>query len=102
MHTKSKRNPIVAHWELETEIIVFLINEGLNRECCHGNKIFDILEFLSSCFLTLFWTGGKFAPLPAGFFNTAQKPLSVGAETLSLLVLTYNTPFQIAFDYLGP
>ena len=24
---------------------MFLINEGSNRECCHGNKIFDILEF---------------------------------------------------------
>ena len=29
-------------WRAENEIIVFLINEGLNRECCHGNKIFDI------------------------------------------------------------
>ena len=28
--------------------------------------------------LTLFWTGGKFA-LPAGFFNTAQKPFGVGS-----------------------
>ena len=32
MHTKSKRNPIVANWGVENETIVFLINEGLNRE----------------------------------------------------------------------
>ena len=38
MHTKSKRNPIVANWGVENETIVFLINEGLNRECCHDNK----------------------------------------------------------------
>ena len=30
------------------------------------------------CSLTLFWTGGKFAP-PAGFFNIAQKPLGLGS-----------------------
>ena len=54
MHAKSKRNPIVeGHWGVENEVIVFLINEGSNRECCHGNKIFDILEFLSSCFISV-------------------------------------------------
>ena len=53
MHTKSKRNPIVALLEVENEIIVFLINEGWNQECCHDNKIFDILEFLSSCFVSV-------------------------------------------------
>ena len=53
MHTKSKRNPIVAYWGVENEIIVFLIDEGSNRECCHDNKIFDILEFLSSCFISV-------------------------------------------------
>ena len=25
---------------------MFLINEGSNRECCHGNKIFDTLLVL--------------------------------------------------------
>ena len=50
MHTRSKRNPIMAFLGVDKEIIVFLINEGSNKECCHGNKIFDILEFLSYCF----------------------------------------------------
>ena len=27
------------------------INECSNRECCHGNKIFYVLEFLSSFFI---------------------------------------------------
>ena len=53
MHTKSKRNPIVVLLGVEDEIIAFLINEGSKRECCHGNKIFDILEFLSSCFISV-------------------------------------------------
>ena len=54
MRTKSKRNPIVILLESKkNEIIVFLINEGLNRECWHGNKIIDILEFLSSCFISV-------------------------------------------------
>ena len=52
MHTKSKRNPIVALLGVENEIIVFLINEGSNRGC-NGNKIFDILEFPSSCFISV-------------------------------------------------
>ena len=53
MHTKSKRNPIVAPLGVENEIIVFLIKEGSNREGCNGNRIFDILEFLSSCFISV-------------------------------------------------
>ena len=57
MHTKSKRNPIVAllggGGGAENEIIVFLISEGSNRECCQGNKNFDILEFLSYCFISI-------------------------------------------------
>ena len=53
MDTKSKRNPIVAHWGVENEIIMFLINKGSNREYCHGNKIFYILELLSSSFLSV-------------------------------------------------
>ena len=54
MHTKSKRNPIVALLgRKKNEIIEFLINEGSNRECCHGNKIFDSLEFLSSYFTSV-------------------------------------------------
>ena len=39
------------YWGVENEIIVFLVNEGSNRECCHVNKIFYILELLSSCFI---------------------------------------------------
>ena len=38
---------------VESEIIVFPINEGLNPECCHGNKMFYILELLSSCFVSV-------------------------------------------------
>ena len=38
---------------VENEIIMFLINEDANRECCNGNKIFHILEFLSSCFVSV-------------------------------------------------
>ena len=53
MHTRSTRNSIVALPGAENEIIVFLINEASNPECCHGNKIFDILEFLSFCFITV-------------------------------------------------
>ena len=53
MHTKNKRNPIVALLGVENEIIVFLISEGSNRECCHGNKKIAILEFLSSCFISV-------------------------------------------------
>ena len=53
MHTKSKRNPTVALLGSTKEIIVFLINEGSNRECCHDNKLFDNLEFLSSCFISV-------------------------------------------------
>ena len=53
MHTKARETPFWPYWGVENEIIVFLINEGSNRECCHGNKIFDILEFLSSCFISV-------------------------------------------------
>ena len=53
MHTKIKRNPTVTLLGVENEIIKFLISEGSNRECCHGNKIFDILELLSSCFISV-------------------------------------------------
>ena len=57
MHTKSKRNPIVTllggGGGVKNEIIVFLINKVSNQECCHGNKIFDILEFFSSCFISV-------------------------------------------------
>ena len=50
---KARETPLRSYWGIENEIIVFLINEGSNRECCHGNKIFDILEFLSSCFISV-------------------------------------------------
>ena len=53
MHTKSKRNHTVALLGVENEIIVFLISECSNRECCHGSKKFDILEFLSSRFISV-------------------------------------------------
>ena len=55
MHTKIKRNPIVALLgsKKKTQKIVFLIFEGSNRECCDGNKMFDILEFLSFCFVSV-------------------------------------------------
>ena len=53
MHTKAKEIPLWPYWEVENEIIVLLINEGSNRECCHDNKISDILEFLSSCFISV-------------------------------------------------
>ena len=49
MHTRSKRNPIMAPLSRTDEIILFLINESWNQECCHGNKIFYIVEPLSSC-----------------------------------------------------
>ena len=48
---KARETPLWPYWGVENEIIVFLISEGLTRECCHGNKQFDILEFLSSCFI---------------------------------------------------
>ena len=51
MHTKSKKK--TPYWGVEKEIIVFLMNEGWNRECCHGNKMLYILELLSSCFITV-------------------------------------------------
>ena len=53
MHTKSTRNSIVALLRVENEIIVFLINEGSNQECCDRNKIFYILELLSSFFVSV-------------------------------------------------
>ena len=34
---------LLPYWGVENEIIVFLINEGSNRECGYGNKIFYIL-----------------------------------------------------------
>ena len=53
MHTKSKRNPIAALLGAENEIIVFLINEGSNLRMLPWQQIFDILEFLSSCFISV-------------------------------------------------
>ena len=43
---KAREIPMWPHWGLENEIIVFIINEGSNRECCNGNQIFYILELL--------------------------------------------------------
>ena len=37
---------------------MFLIDEGSNRECCHDNKIFDIL---SSCFVSVPSSGAEAA-----------------------------------------
>ena len=39
------------YWGVENKIIVFPINEGSNRERCHGNKIFYILELLFNILL---------------------------------------------------
>ena len=50
---KAREIPLWPYWGVENEIIVFLINEDLNRECCHGNKIFDTSELLSSCFISV-------------------------------------------------
>ena len=49
MHTESKEISLWPYWRVEIEITVFLINGGLNQECFHRNKMFYILELLSSC-----------------------------------------------------
>ena len=51
--SKAREIQLWPCWGIENEIVVFLINEGSNLECYHGNKIFDILEFLSSCFISV-------------------------------------------------
>ena len=43
---KAREIPLWPYRGIENEIIVFLINESSNRECCHDNKMFNILEFL--------------------------------------------------------
>ena len=43
----------MPYWGVENEIFVFLINEDSNKERYHGNKMFDILEFLLSCFISV-------------------------------------------------
>ena len=43
---KNAKRKLLAYWGVENEIIVFLINEGWNPECCHGNKMFCMLELL--------------------------------------------------------
>ena len=58
--SKASEIPLWPYWGVESEIVVFLINGDSNQECCQGNKIFHILEFLLSCFIsvpsfTLFW-----------------------------------------------
>ena len=50
---KAKEISLWLYWEVENEIIVLLINGRLNRECCHGNKMFYSLELLSSCFISV-------------------------------------------------
>ena len=50
---KAREILLCPSWGVENETIVFLINEGSNRECCHGNKIFYILELISSCFISV-------------------------------------------------
>ena len=51
----ARKIPLWPHWAwgVENEINVFLIDVDLNQECCHGNKIFYILELLSSCFINV-------------------------------------------------
>ena len=50
---KAKEILLWLYWGVENEIIVFLINGDLNRECYHGNKVVYILELLSSCFISV-------------------------------------------------
>ena len=45
---KTKKIPLWPHWGAENKIIVFLINEGQDQGCCHGNRISYILQLLSS------------------------------------------------------
>ena len=45
---EAREIPLCPFWGVEIEILLFLINEGLNQECCHDNKIFYILVLLSS------------------------------------------------------
>ena len=40
MSNHTKINPIVAHWGVENEIIVFLINEGSNKNVAMATKYF--------------------------------------------------------------
>ena len=56
MYTESKRDIICSRTGrtgVENEIIVLLTDGGLNRECCHGNKMFYILQLLSSRFISV-------------------------------------------------
>ena len=50
---KAREIPLWPYWGVENEIIVFLINEGSNRECCQGNKIVFMSVLLSSCFINV-------------------------------------------------
>ena len=52
MYQKQEKSHCGPTVEQKNEIIVLLINEGSNRECCHSNKIFYILELVSFCFIT--------------------------------------------------
>ena len=50
---KAREIPFWPYWGVQNEITVFPIDEGSNQECCHGNKMFYILEILSSCFISM-------------------------------------------------
>ena len=54
MHTKSEKNPVVAPTGEQKIRQLFLINEGYNQECCHGNRISSLFQLLSSCSLFQF------------------------------------------------
>ena len=45
---EAREIPLSPWWGVENGILLFLINEGLNWKCFHGNKIFYILVLLLS------------------------------------------------------
>ena len=51
-HQKQEKSHCGPTGGSKNDIIVFLINETSDRECCHGNKMFHILELLLSCFIS--------------------------------------------------
>ena len=76
----------------ETETTSHWIEEKLNLDF----EIFYVDPILDR-------GGGEAKLLLSWFFLIQLRNCQVKeAETLWLLVLTYNTPFQVVFDHLGP
>ena len=50
---KSKEIPLWPYWEVENEIIVFLINEGSQPRMLPWQQNIWYLEFLSSCLISI-------------------------------------------------